>query len=272
MKRPGDPLLTAPATIHRNAARPGRIVEIKGVIFQSDNSSVIGALFIRPLESFDRWQAGLARGNRESPLAMHAGLHVVAEDGREFVAEQLVGSLFEDFRDALNWTPLKEFQRREASGWDVTVPATSFRGIDDAAVAEAVTTLNMVRGHAFVGEDCTMFIERVFGGRRLFGDSPTGRALGLGLRVGDPALPLLREDAVLDERARYLLRAPVVSRQPNPSAAHDAPNAHLWLGRLIVWSTLLLSVGAAAGFWQRRTRARHQSVGATFRAIRRTLG
>ena len=55
---------------------------------------------------------------------MHAGLHVVLEDGREFVAEQLVGTLFEDFKDALNWTPLERFRTREGAGWDVTVPAT----------------------------------------------------------------------------------------------------------------------------------------------------
>ena len=257
MKRPGDPTLTT-ATVHRNAARPGRVVELRGIVFQSDNSSVIGALFIRPLESFDRWQAGLARGEGDSPLAMHAGLHVVIEDGREFVAEQLVGTLFEDFRDALNWTPLAEFRRREASGWDVTVPVTAFRGIDDAAVAEAVATLNVVRGHAFAGEDCTMFIERVFGGRRLFGDSPTGQALGLGLRVGDPALPLLCDDAALDARARHLLRVRVVSRQVDPSAGHDAPNAHLWLGRLIVWSTVMLTAAGAVGLWQRRARRRRR--------------
>ena len=259
MKRPGDPLF-ASTTIHHNATRPGRIIEIKGVIFQSDSSSVIGAMFIRPLESFDRWQAGLARTPGDQPLAMHAGLHVTAEDRWEYVAEQLVGTLFEDLRDALNWTPLAEFRRREASGWDVTVPGTAFRGIDDAAVAEAVATLNTVQGHAFMGEDCTMFIERVFGGRRLFGDSPTGQALGLGLRVGDPALPLLREDAglALDERAHRLLRVSVVSQQPDPSAAHDAPNAHLWLGRLIVWSTLLLSAGAAAGLYGRRQRRRRR--------------
>ncbi len=257
MKRPGDPLF-APAAVHHNAARPGRIVEIKGVIFQSDNSSVIGALFIRPLESFDRWQARLARGQGDAPLAMHAGLHVVAEDGREFVAEQLVGTLFEDLRDALNWTPLEEFRQREASGWDVTVPATAFRGVDDAVVNEALATLNAIQGHAFMGEDCTMFTERVFGGRRLFGDSPTGRALGVGLRVGDPALPLLRDDAELDARARYLLRAGVVSQQPDPSASHDAPNAHLWLGRLIVWSTVLISLAGAAGLWRRHERRRRR--------------
>ena len=253
MKRPSDPLLTT-KPIHHNAVRPGRVVELKGVVFQSDGSSVIGALFIRPLESFDRWQAGLTRGTGDWPLAMHAGLHVVIEDGREFVAEQLVGTPFEDLRDALNWTPLAEFRRREASGWDVTVPATAFREIDDAAVAEAVETLSAVRGHAFLGEDCTMFIERVFGGRRLFGDSPTGQALGVGLRVGDPALPLLRADAALDDRARRLLRVGVVRRQPDPLAEHDAPNAHLWLGRLLVWGALLLSLAGALGLHERHAR------------------
>ncbi len=257
MKRPGDPLLS-PATTHHNATRPGRVAELKGVIFQSDNSSVIGALFIRPLESFDRWQAGLLRGTGDKPLAMHAGLHVVMEDGKEFVAEQLVGTLFEDFRDALNWTPLEEFRTREASGWDVTVPATAFRGVDDRTVEQAVAALNKVRGHGFVGEDCTMFVERVFGGRRLFGDSPTGQALGVGLRVGDPALPLLRPDAALDERARHLLRVATVSQQPDPSAAHDAPNAHLWLGRFIVWSAMLLSLTSAVGLYQRHERRKRR--------------
>ena len=239
MKRPGDPALTRLTDVPVAAQRPGKVVALKGVIFQSDASSVIGAYFIRPMESFDRWQAGLARTPGDEPLAMHAGLHVVVEDGREFVAEQLVGTMFEDFKDALNWTPLEAFRRREAAGWDVTVPATAFRGIDDATVAEAVNNLNTVQGHAFVGEDCTMFVERVFGKRRLFGDSPTGRALGLGLRVGDPALPLLRADAELDPRAQRLLRVGVVSRQPDPLAAHDAPNAHLWLGRAVVWSVVL---------------------------------
>ena len=246
MKRPGDPALTQLSNVPVAAQRPGRVVSLKGVIFQSDASSVIGALFIRPLETFDRWQAGLARTPGDEPLAMHAGLHVAIEDGREFVAEQLVGSLFEDFEDALNWTPLEAFRRRETTGWDVTVPATAFRGIDDATVAEAVANLSTVRGHAFLGEDCTMFIERVFGGRRLFGDSPTGQALGVGLRVGDPALPLLRPDAELDPRARRLLRVSVVSQQPDPLAAPDALNAHLWFGRIVVWSVVLAFTAGVA--------------------------
>ena len=233
MKRPGDSTLrqlpSEPA-----AGRPGRVVELKGVIFQSDDSSVVGAVFIRPIETFDRWQAGLSRIPGDAPLAMHAGLHVVLEDGREFVAEQLVGSLFEDFKDGLNWTPLERFRAREATGWDVTVPATCFRDITESVVHRTLDFLNAVQGRPFFGEDCVGFIERAFGGRRLFGDSPTGLALGIGLRVGDPALPLLRRDSRLDERASRLLRVSTVRAQADPLADSDAPNAHRWIGRLAV--------------------------------------
>ena len=245
MKRPGDALFTRTAAPPA-AQRPGRVAELRGIIFQSDASSVVGAIFIRPIESFDRWQAGLARMPGEQPLAMHAGLHVVMEDGREFVAENLVGTLFEDFDDALNWTPLERFRTREGAGWDATAPATAFRGIDDAVMAQVVVHLNTAAGRPFVDEDCTEFIERAFGGRRLFGDSPTARSLGLGLRVGDPALPLLRPDVWLDARANRLLRTEVVRVQPDPSARHDAPNVHRWLGRLIVWSVLASVVGLVA--------------------------
>ena len=135
MKRPGDSAFTRLPNAPAAARRPGRVAELRGIIFQSDASSMVGAIFIRPIESFDRWQAGLARTPGDAPLAMHAGLHVVLEDGREFVAEQLVGTLFEDLKDALNWTPLERFRTREGAGWDATVPATAFRGIDDAVVA-----------------------------------------------------------------------------------------------------------------------------------------
>ena len=241
MKRPGDSIFRQ--TPAEPAARcPGCVAELKGIIFQSDASSAIGAIFIRPIESFDRWQAGLARSPGEAPLAMHAGLHVKLADGREFVAEQLVGSLFEDFKDGLNWTPLEWFRTREAAGWDATVPATCFRAVDEAVVQRVVAYLNAIQGRPFFGEDCVAFIERAFGGQRLFGDSPTGMALGIGLRVGDPALPLLRPDAKLDERAARLLRAETVRAQPDPRADHDAPNAHLWLGRIIVWTATALTL------------------------------
>ena len=251
MKRPGDLPLTRLASTPA-ARRPGRVAELRGIIFQSDASSVVGAIFIRPIESFDRWQAGLARTPGDRPLAMHAGLHVVLEDGREFVAEQLVGTLFEDFKDALNWTPLEQFHTREGAGWDATVSATAFRAVDDAVVSGVVEYLNTIEGRPFIGEDCTEFVERAFGGRRLFGDSPTGQALGFGLRVGDPALPLLRPDVQLDALITQLLRVETVRAQPDPSAAHDAPNAHRWLGRIVVWSVLALVLGSAARFIRRR--------------------
>jgi hypothetical protein len=228
----------------RAAIRPGRITALRGIIFQSDGTSWVGELCIRPVEAFDRWQAGLTVGPGVESLAMHAGLHVALEDGREFVAEQLVGTWFENFHDALNWTPLADFQARDHSqGWDVTVPATTFRGIDDEAVQEAVDYLNVIEGHPFLGEDCTTFVERAFGGRRLFGDSPTARNLGIGLRVGDPALPLLRRDAQLEPRAEALLRVQLVRTQEDPLAGHAAPNARIWLGRIVVWTI----VGVLAG-------------------------
>ena len=68
-------------------------------------------------------------------------------------------------------------------------------------------------------------------------------ALGIGLRIGDPALPLLRTDARLEPRAAYLLRAETVQAQPDALADHDAPNAHLWLGRIVVWSSDSRSLG-----------------------------
>ncbi len=257
MKRPGDfPLSRLSAS--QNSVRPGRIVTLEGIIFQSDGSSLIGALFIRPIEAFDRWQAGLVRTPGAAPLAMHAGVHVVLEDGRHFVAEQLVGTLFEDFDDALNWTPLEAFRIREGKGWDATVPATAFREIDDEIVAQTVDYLNVVEGHAFLGEDCTMFIERAFGKRRLFGDSPTGQALGLGLRVGDPALPLLRPDTTLDERTSKLLRVSVVQALPDPTAAHDAPNAHVWLGRALVWCAVAGILAGLLGLLRHEKRARRR--------------
>lgn len=239
MKRPGDSIFQS-SHEEPAAQRPGRVVELKGIIFQSDATSINGAILIRPIEAFDRWQAGLTRKAGEAPLAIHAGLHVVLEDGREFVAEQLVGSLFEDFEDGLNWTPVEKFRGREGAGWDVTVPATCFRAVDESVVRRVVAYLNTIQGRPFFGEDCVKFVERAFGGQRLFGDSPTGMALGIGLRIGDPALPLLRRDATLDARAARLMRAETVREQPDPLAAHDAPNAHLWLGRIVVWSVVAL--------------------------------
>jgi hypothetical protein len=122
---------------------------------------------------------------------MHAGLHVVMADGREFVAEQLLGGWYMDLVSGLSWTPIETFRTRDRGGWDVTVPATAFRGIDKQAEVEAVAELNRIQGHPFVGEDCTAFVERAFHGRRMFADSPLLSLFGVRARIGDPALPLL---------------------------------------------------------------------------------
>jgi hypothetical protein len=117
------------------------------------------------------------------------------------------------------------FRSRDRGGWDVTVPATAFRKIDEAIVAETVRYLNTIPPKPFIREDCTKLVERAFGKRRMFADSPTARAIGFGLRVGDPALPLLRTESRLDERAEILLRAATLRALPDPLSEWDAPNA-----------------------------------------------
>ncbi|HEY4783003.1 MAG TPA: hypothetical protein VIH54_14385 [Chthoniobacterales bacterium] len=46
----------------------------------------------------------------DPPLAIHVGLHVLIQDNREFVLEQLCDSPRENFVDGLNWTPLETFR------------------------------------------------------------------------------------------------------------------------------------------------------------------
>ena len=99
-------------------------MKLRGVILQSDKTSAAGAWIIRPVEMLDLHLAGIGRSPEAPPLAMHAGLHVVLEDDREFVVEQLLGDPREDFVDGLNWTPLETFRKRDHRGWDLTVPAT----------------------------------------------------------------------------------------------------------------------------------------------------
>ena len=93
-------------------AAPGLVVKLRGIILQSDKTSVPGAWIIRPVEMLDLHLAGIGRSLEAPPLAMHAGLHVVLEDDREFVVEQLLGNLREDLVDGLNWTPLETFRKR----------------------------------------------------------------------------------------------------------------------------------------------------------------
>lgn len=231
-----------PSTTRDPTQRPGRVAKLLGIIFQNDGASTIGRLFIRPFTAIDRSVAGVHTSPARPPLAMHAGLHVRLEDGCEVVAEQLVGSLRLDFESGLNWTPLERFRERDRGGWDVTVPATCFRGVDRRVEAEAVANLNQIAGRPFVGEDCTAFIERAFGGRRLFADSPLLQALGIGVRVGDPALPLLKPEAQLDANAERLLHAEALRRLPDALADPASPNARLWAGRIAV--ATIIGIGA----------------------------
>jgi hypothetical protein len=226
------------------------VAAIRGIIFQSDGRSTVGRLFIRPFEAIDRWLAGVLPRPGDPSLAMHAGIHVELDDGREIVAEQLVGTLYMDLVSGMSWTPIDQFRGRDRGGWDVTVPATSFRAADAEAEHDIVERLNAIEGHPFVGEDCTAFVERAFGGRRLFADSPLLQLAGVPARVGDPALPLLKPDARLDEHAERLLHADALRRLPEAGAEPMAPNVRLWAGRLLT--------GAIVGTLVGRTLARRR--------------
>lgn len=225
------------------AKLPGRVVALRGVIFQSDLRDPITQGLIRPMERVDRWVAGLYRSGGPGSHATHAGLHVVLADGRELVGEQQIGPLYQDFANGLQWTPIEQFRERQGRGWDLTVPATAFRGVDERVVAETTARLNRIEGRPFLEEDCTAFVERAVGGRRLFADSPVLRRLGVNARVGDPALPLLRRDAPLEPRAARLLRVEALLELPDAVAEPLSPNASQLLG----WGLLAAAVGAGGG-------------------------
>ena len=116
---------------------------------------------------------------------------------------------------------------------------------------DVVQRLNTIRGHAFLDEDCTAFIERAFAGRRLFADSPLLQAVRLGARIGDPALPLLRPDAELDDRTRALLRSEALTRLPDALAHAHSPNVRLWFERLAIAAAVGGAVGLTLSFWFR---------------------
>jgi len=132
--------LNAPGLASKGV-RPGRVVKLHGIIVQSDKTSWLGAWIIRPVEMLDLHLAGIGRAIDSEPLAMHAGLHVELEDSREFVVEQLFGTPREDFVDGLKWTPLEKFKGRDHAGWDVTIPSTCFRRIDEDTVREVIRTV-----------------------------------------------------------------------------------------------------------------------------------
>ena len=214
------------------AERPGRVTAIRGVIFQNDGRSGIGRVFIRPLEALDRWIVAILPKPGDPPLAMHAGIRVTLEGTNEYVAEQLVGTFYLDFNNGLNWTPLDKFRQRDRGGWDATVPADAFRKVDQKAEEETISRLNAIQGHPFLGEDCTAFIERAFGGRRMFADSPLLRSFGIGARIGDPALPLLRPDAPLDHQTKQKLQFDKIKDLPDALADAESPNVRVWVVRL----------------------------------------
>ena len=234
--------------------RPGRVVKLNGVIVQSDKTSWLGAWLIRPVEMLDLHLAGIGREIGSEPLAIHAGLHVELEDGRRFVVEQLFGTPRENFVNGLNWTPLETFRARDHAGWDVTIPPTDFRSIDQKIVGEVIEFLNRIEGHPYFGEDCTGLVERAFGKRRLFADSPTAGLIGFGMRVGDPALMLLRSDAQFDPKTKTRLRADVLRALPDPTTDWDDPNGRLWIKRGLLALAIVAVVALMKGPRRRRLR------------------
>ena len=236
------------------AERPGRVVRLNGVIVQSDKTSWLGAWLIRPVEMFDLHLAGIGREIGSEPLAIHAGLQVELEDGRSFVVEQRFGRPRENFVSGLNWTPLETFKARDHAGWDVTIPSTDFRKIDQNIIGEVIEFLNRIEGRPFFGEDCTGLVERAFGKRRLFADSPTASLIGFGMRVGDPALMLLRSDAKFDPETEGLIRADVLRALPDPKADYDDPNGRLWIKRALLALAIVALPIALKSFFRRRPR------------------
>jgi hypothetical protein len=253
------PLFGPAPTADSSRERPGTIVELRGIIFQCDASSLLGDILIRPAEALDLWFAGFEqrpwwRGaidpGFKSTLGMHAGLHVVLEDGRHFVVEQLTGGWREWLINGLHWTPLEAFQRREkraAGGWDATVPVEEFRQVDEYAKKDALARLNDLQGRPFLREDCTGFIGRVFGPkRRIFADSPILRAFGFDLRSGEPALPLLRRDAVLKPEAEERLHAEVLRSLPEPRADTVSMSLRQLHHRLLILGAVTAAIALLA--------------------------
>ena len=247
--------------------RPGKVTALRGVIIQSDALNPIGRLFIRPLEALDLVCAGVIDVARHSwssghekrlGLGMHAGLHVRLEDGREFVAEQLCGGWEEWFVNGLHWTPLESFRQRAdppAGGWDVTVPMDCFRQMDPAGEEHALAQLNQVRGIGFIHEDCTAFIARVFGpNHRLFADSPIMSAIGVYIRSGEPALPLVKRNAQLSARGAELLKVDALRQLPDPIAANDSMSLRQLHLRCILLSAACVVLAGLVGLARIRVR------------------
>jgi hypothetical protein len=79
----------------------------------------------------------------------------------------------------------------------------------------------------------------------MFADSPLLRTLGVGARIGDPALPLFRRDAQLEERSARLLQFEKIKNLPDPLADAESPNARVWAVRLVPLTVIGVLVGRA---------------------------
>ena len=64
------------------------------------------------------------------------------------------------------------------------------------------------------------------------------------MRVGDPALMLLRPEAQFDPETESLIRADILRALPDPTASWEAPNGRLWIKRAL----LALAIVALAAF------------------------
>jgi hypothetical protein len=228
--------------------RPGRVIGIDGIVFQCDADDAISALFIRPIQELSlRMRGEVRRPGWGIPLANHAGIRVriVGVDGRvrPYVVEQLNGTLVQNVTNALSWTSWHGFKMREGrGGWDVTVPAVAFAGIEPSDVWTAIGALNRESGQPFYREFCTAFIERIFGGKHLFDDVEVLDWVvpGEGPRIPEPAAPCFKPDARLTPRARYLLR---VEDRPSErrlaDTRHGAQRVLFWfvsqVGRGLSW-------------------------------------
>jgi hypothetical protein len=228
--------------------RPGEVIAIDGVVFQCDIDHPVSSLLIRPIEELSRRFRGRSpsTAGRGVPLANHAGIRVriIGPDGRirPYVVEQQTGTLEQTLDNALSWTPWREFRKREGpGGWDATVPAAAFEGIEPSDVAAAIDALNRESGRPFYREICTAFIERIFGGRQLFDDVEALDWVvpGPGPHIPEPAAPRFKPHARLSRRARYLLRTAelqsvhtAVAVAQTPDAPRSGPSAEHALQRM----------------------------------------
>jgi hypothetical protein len=67
------------------------------------------------------------------------------------------------------------------------------------------------------------------------------------MRVGDPALVLLKPNVRLNSDTERLLRADFLRALPDPTAQWDSPNGYSWIRRGVGW-TLFFAAVVGIGF------------------------